>query len=189
MKMLHRIIDESDGVEVHMVKDPIEAGVPEVELKVGKVKSRQDVGEILVRNGFVKWDSCQARYDDDDETLLVKIEIKQEVNTSESNTEFDEANQCKDVPGESSSEPQPTQPADLNQSSVLPSPPTPSETGDEKEETLGRRKRSRLCKKKVKKFRVTPLRGLDSPDKKYPSERREKIKDEHMATRVYSRTQ
>ena len=108
MKMLHRIIDESDGVEVHMVKDPIEAGVPEVELKVGKVKSRQDVGEILVRNGFVKWDSCQARYDDDDETLLVKIEIKQEVNTSESNTEFDEANQCKDVPGESSSEAQPT---------------------------------------------------------------------------------
>merc|ERR1719318_1812607 len=56
-KMLHRIIDESDGVEVHtMVEDPIEASVPEVELKVGTVKSRQDVGEILVRSGFVKWE-------------------------------------------------------------------------------------------------------------------------------------
>ena len=59
--MLHKIIDESDGVEVHtMVKDSIEANVPEVELKVGTLKSRQDVGEILVRSGFVKWDSCQG---------------------------------------------------------------------------------------------------------------------------------
>ena len=60
----------------------------------------------------------------------------------------------------------------------MPSPPTPSETGqvqgevnasvldvvdmsfdiDEKEETLGRRKRSRSDSKKVKKFKVTPLR-------------------------------
>ena len=60
-EMLHKIIDESDSVEVHtMVKDSIEASVPEVELKIGTVKSRQDVGEILVRSGFVKWDSRQG---------------------------------------------------------------------------------------------------------------------------------
>ena len=61
---LHKIIDESDGLEVHtMVKDSIEASVPEVELKVRTVKSRQYVGKILVRIGFVNWDSCQGSCD------------------------------------------------------------------------------------------------------------------------------